>query len=298
MSAGEFQLIDRFLACFPRPDLVLGPGDDCALLRVPAGRDLAVTTDAVVEGVHFSGAFSPADIGHKALAVNLSDLAAMGATPLAFQCALAFPPARAGDLVGIGRGMARLAKLHNIAISGGNMTRASELSITVTAMGTVKRGRALTRAGARPGDTLYVSGALGGAAAGLLPGARPSLVRQQRRPDPCVPLGEALVGIASACIDVSDGLAQDLGHLLEASGVGAWLDAVPVQKGATLEQALTGGEDYELLFAVPPARVGALQAATRGYAHKPIAVGRVVKGQGLQNPPPGLKKRGHDHFSS
>lgn len=292
----EFQLIERFLACFLRPSLALGPGDDCALLRVPAGRELAVTTDAVVEGVHFSSAFSPEDIGHKALAVNLSDLAAMGAAPLAFQCALAFPPERARDIVRIGRGMAKLATSHDIQISGGNMTRASELSITITAMGLVKRGKALLRSGARPGDLLYVSGALGGAAAGLLPGAPPPLVRRQRRPLPQTSLGMELVGVASACIDVSDGLVQDLGHLLAASGVGGWLDAVPVEKGATREQALTGGEDYVLLFTVPPPRVKALEAATRADAHRPIAIGRIVAGEGLQNPPPG-QRPGHDHFA-
>jgi thiamine-monophosphate kinase len=191
---GEFSLIERFLAEFPRARVPLGPGDDCAVLA-PTKGPLCVTTDAVVEEVHFTRAhFSPEDIGHKALAVNLSDLAAMGATPRWFLCALALPrDFPQAQLRRIARGMSALAREHRIALVGGNFTSARELSLTITAAGELRRP-ALTRAGGRPGDLLYMSGTLGEARLGLLQlqaGRRTgAAIRRQRRPVPRVALGQ------------------------------------------------------------------------------------------------------------
>ncbi|RKH55832.1 thiamine-phosphate kinase [Corallococcus llansteffanensis] len=288
---GEFDFIQRFLACFPRARVPVGPGDDCAVLA-PSRGALCVTTDAVVEDVHFTRAtFSPADIGHKALAVNLSDLAAMGAAPRWFVCALALPrdfPVR--ELSALGRGMAALAKAHRIALVGGNFTSARELSVTLTATGELSHPP-LTRAGARPGDLLYVSGTLGDARLGLKQlqagVRRGSAVRRQRRPEPRVALGRLAARFASAGLDVSDGLSQDLGHLCAASrvGVALELDRLPVSPALRaalgLEQArmeaLRGGEDYELLLAVPPARAPAFERACGRSAERVTRVGVLTR---------------------
>jgi thiamine-monophosphate kinase len=310
---GEFELIDRFTRALPlRGDgVVLGVGDDAALLRPPFGELLAVTADALVEGVHFDRRFDPRDVGWKALAVNLSDLAAMGARPLWALVALALPrstpPARVD---GIARGLGRCARQHGVAVVGGNVTRAQELSLTITAVGSTPRP--MRRDGAQPGDAVMVSGTVGDAALGLRPGAAPALARRQRRPAPRLVLGRALGRIASAAIDLSDGLAQDLGHLCEASGVGAslQLDALPLSaayRRATRgeadpwEAALSGGEDYELCVTVPPWRVrAALRAADR--AGTPLTVvGTVRSGRGVRIVEPGgglhPVRRGHDHLA-
>jgi thiamine-monophosphate kinase len=294
--AGEFALIDRFTRPLPRAGegVVLGIGDDAAVLRAPAGEDLVATVDAVVEGVHFDGRFTPEDVGWKALAVNLSDLAAMGARPLWALVALALPAETpAARTAGIARGLGRCARAHDIAVAGGNVTRAGELSVTVTVVGAVRRGRALTRAGARPGDLLAVSGTLGDAAAGLAEGAPAALARRQRRPAPRLRLGRALAGVARAAIDVSDGLAQDLGHLCAVSGVGAEVDPAllptsPALRRATgggaraLAAALAGGEDYELLVALPPARLAAARAAAQAARTPLTVIGRAVEGRGVR----------------
>ena len=313
---GEFQVIRWFTRPFLAGEGVrVGIGDDAAVLRPPPGHDLVATVDAVVEGVHFGGSFSPEDVGWKSLAVNLSDLAAMGARPLWALVALAAP----GDadprwLTRVGRGIARCARVHRTSVVGGNVTAAAQVSVTVTVVGAVRRDRAMRRSGARPGDLLVVSGTLGDAALGLRPGARPALRQRQRRPSPRLALGQAAVGVAHAAIDLSDGLVQDLGHLCEASGTGARveLDRLPLSRAyraATAgradphEEALSGGEDYELLLAVPPARLPALRAAAR-RARTPVAVigqieaeggVRVVKGGGALHRP---SRTGHDHFRS
>jgi len=294
----EFDLIARFLAPFGVRPPPRGPGDDTAVL--PPSPASVVTVDAVVEGVHFlRDTFSLADVGHKALAVNLSDLAAMGATPSWFVCALGLPGAlRAQEVDELARGMAALARVHRVELVGGNVTRAPELSVTITVAGTVSRP--LLRSGARKGHHLYVSGYLGDAAAGLelLQGrsaigrGQRQLVHAQRRPAPHLAFGRIAARYASAAIDISDGLLQDLGHLAEASKVGASLEsaAIPVSdalfayagsRARALGFALGGGEDYVLLVAVPPRRRAAFERALARAGLRALEIGRVTEGPGL-----------------
>jgi thiamine-monophosphate kinase len=311
---GEFALISRFTSALPLQGegVRLGAGDDAAVLAPPAGEVLLATVDAVVEGVHFDARFTPADVGWKALAVNLSDLAAMGARPLWALIALGLP--RAADparLAGIARGLGACARRYGVAVVGGNVSRAVELSVTVTALGAARRGAVLTRAGARPGDLLLASGTFGEAALGLLPGAPAALARRQRRPVPRLALGRAMAGIATAAIDVSDGLIQDLGHLCAASGVGATVAAaeVPVspryrRQARALDDpdgpALAGGEDYELLLSVPARRLAAAMGAARAAGTPVRVIGRVERARGIrlvgrdgrERPAPA----GHDHL--
>lgn len=313
---GEFELIAAFTRALPRSGegVLLGPGDDAALLRPPRGEELVATVDAVVEGVHFDRRFTPAEIGWKALAVNLSDLAAMGARPLWALVALAVPPATpAGRLLGISRGLAACARRHRLAVVGGNLTRAAQLSLTVTVVGAVRRGQALRRDGARAGDLVLVSGTLGDAALGLLPGAPPSLTRRQRRPEPRLALGLGLRRVASAAIDISDGLAQDLGHLCRASGVGATLHAAALPRSAAGRAATTarsdpwgpalnGGEDYELCVTVQPARLAAANRAAARAGLPLTVVGEVTGRRGVRVLGPDGRAveagRGHDHLAS
>ncbi|MDP1827255.1 MAG: thiamine-phosphate kinase [Archangium sp.] len=290
----EFGLIDTFVSQFDVAPPPRGPGDDCAVL--PKQGPSCVTTDALVEGVHFTrGTFSMPDVGHKALAVNLSDLAAMGARPAWFTVALGLPGwATARDVKKLGGGMARLAKLHRVELIGGNVTRADQLSLTLTLSGALE-GPPLLRSGAKPGDALYLSGPVGDAALGLSllgtnSGASSPLVDAQRRPVPHVAFGRFARRHCSAGIDVSDGLAQDLGHLCRASGVAAELDsaALPMSEAlldaagsrkAAQPYALRGGEDYVLLVAVrdPPAFERALTRA--GF--EAWRIGTLRKGSGV-----------------
>ncbi|MBI5544506.1 MAG: thiamine-phosphate kinase [Deltaproteobacteria bacterium] len=308
----ELQLIDRFLSPFARKGagMVLGPGDDCAVLRASNGTDQCVTTDALVEGVHFtSELFSDADIGHKALAVNLSDLAAMGAVPRWFVCSVACRASDAARVPRIARGMAALAARAGILLAGGNFSRADTLSLHITAGGEVPRGTALTRSGAKAGDLIYVTGTFGDAALAL---ALRSLQRQnkavllhQLRPEPRLAVGLIARRHAHAAIDVSDGLLQDLGHVLEASGVGAHIDAhlVPVSQtfrdvAANLDLALTGGEDYELALFIPAAKASAFERECERVGQKVSCIGAAVKGGGLSvDHAPHLKRGGFDHFA-
>jgi thiamine-monophosphate kinase len=284
----EFELIRSFLAPFPPGSrgsgIRLGPGSDCAAVSVSRGMQLVATTDAVMEGVHFDlRRFSPEDVGHKALAVNLSDLAAAGARPRWFLCALGVPKSGRTLQVArrISRGMAPLARKFGCALIGGNVTRAAEWSITITALGEARQP--LSRSGASPGDAIAVVGALGDAAAGLRPYPSQAAVRAQRRPSPLVREGVLAARSASAAIDVSDGFLQDLGHLCEASGVGAVVEcsSLPLGKAARrlpdgMELALSGGEDYALVLAVPRKRLAALRQKLR-FAE----VGRLVRGRGI-----------------
>ncbi len=293
---GEFELIELFTRSFARRGerVLLGIGDDAAVLEPPPGKRLLATVDAVFEGVHFDRRAPPEDVGWKALAVNLSDLAAMGARPLWALVALAVPPRESpARLARVGRGLSACARRHRVSLVGGNVSHARQLSVTVTALGATVPGRALTRCRASPGEAILVSGTLGDAALGLLPGAATALRRRQLRPVPRLALGQALVGIATACIDVSDGLVQDLGHLCRASGVGASvrlaeLPLSPAYQAATRgrrdpwEPALAGGEDYELVATVPVGRVPrALRAARRAGTRLSI-IGSVVAGRGVR----------------
>jgi thiamine-monophosphate kinase len=282
---GEFELIQRYFTRAPkRAEVDLGVGDDGALLSATAGMQWVVSSDMLVEGRHFLSTVNPEWLGHKALAVNLSDLAACGAEPTAFTLALALPSANASWLEAFSRGLLRLADEHRIELIGGDTTR-GPLNICITVMGQVPRGQALLRSGARAGDDLYVSGNPGEARAalevfrGTLQLSSQSFEHARARmeqPTPRVALGQALRGLASSAMDVSDGLGGDLQHILKASNVRAHLslsaiaqDIVaqsPVLQSLPLEQALgfvlAGGDDYELLFTAPPALRDAVQAAS------------------------------------
>lgn len=292
INSAEFSLIRRFASAFHPPAAPRGPGDDCAVL--PASRsELCVTVDAVVEGVHFTRRyFGFEDIGHKALAVNLSDLAAAGARPSWFLCALAIPK-RLGvePVMTIARGMSALARAHGVELLGGNVTAARELSITITAAGAVRKGRALTRGGARSGDRLYVSGTLGDARLALRMwrrGERTPAEARQLRPSPRVKLGQLSTKFAHAAIDISDGLAQDLAQLCSSSRVGAQVDVARLPVSSELRRragsdlraakwALAGGEDYELLIAVPPHRSAAFERACARAGEQVRDVGAITR---------------------
>jgi thiamine-monophosphate kinase len=315
IDSPEFSLIQTFVAAFDVARPPAGPGDDCAVVRRGRG-DLCVTTDAVIEDVHFSlKHFSFEDVGHKALAVNLSDLAAMGARPRWFVCALALPQRLRYGIRRIAAGMSRLARLHGVALVGGNISAARELSITITAIGEVGRGGALRRSGAKPGDTLYVSGTLGDARLGLSllrEGIRSGVAQRQLRPEPRIRLGQICARHASAAIDISDGFAQDLAQLCRASRAGARIDTGFLPLSAELRRrarnteravrwALCGGEDYELLVAVSPPRAAAFERHCARLGERVSQVGVVTSGaqvkfvspEGTTIAPP----RGYDHFS-
>jgi thiamine-monophosphate kinase len=294
-TVAEFDLIERIRRrVAARPDVLLGIGDDAALLQPPVGMQLAVAMDTLNSGVHFPPETAPADIGWKALAVNLSDLAAMGASPAWCTLSLSLPDASTGFVEGFLDGVLALAAHHDVALVGGDTTR-GPLSVCVAVHGFIEPGHALRRDGACVGDDLWVSGTLGDAAAALSQwqagGAiDPALRLRLDRPTPRVSLGRALRGIAASCIDVSDGLLADLGHVCKASGVGAWLDvdglpASPVLRASFDGEArrrlqATGGDDYELCFSAPASmREAVLEAAS---AHVPVTrIGRVVAGTGV-----------------
>lgn len=303
---GEFDLIDRF---FKRPVQrnALGIGDDCALLAPAAGMQLAVSSDMLVEGRHFLPTVDPLKLGHKALAVNLSDLAACGARPLAFTLALSMPTADAAWLEPFSRGLLALADEQGCELVGGDTTR-GPLNICVTVFGEVPAGQALLRSGARAGDDLYASGTLGDARLALevfrgtlsVPGEVFDAARaRMEQPTPRVALGQALRGIATAAIDVSDGLLGDLGHVLRQSAVGAAVDTsiaidllacrgqlarATAQFGieAQLEYVLAGGDDYELVFTAPAAQREAVQAAAQRAATRVTRIGRIEAQPGLR----------------
>jgi thiamine-monophosphate kinase len=296
---GEFDLIDRF---FKRPVQrnALGIGDDCALLSPEPGMQLAVSSDMLVEGRHFLSTVEPFKLGHKALAVNLSDLAACGAKPLAFTLALALPRADEAWLEPFSRGLLALADAHGCELVGGDTTR-GPLNICITAFGEVPQGEALLRSGARPGDDIYVSGTLGDARLALevFRGALsvPAEVFQAARarmeqPTPRVELGQALRGIATSAIDVSDGLLGDLGHVLRQSGVGASINtevaatlmaaAGRLDADRQLDHVLAGGDDYELAFTAPPAQREAVQAAAKMSGTAITRIGQIESVTGIR----------------
>lgn len=284
---GEHALIERIRSRLPTAPsfVVVGIGDDAAVIEPERNALEVITTDSQVEGVHFDLAFtSPLDVGHKALAVNLSDVAAMGAAPRVALLSLILPPAwPVAHLDALVDGMVALARRSKVSIVGGNIARSpGPLIVDVTVTGTVHRRRVLTRADARVGDDLYVSGTLGGAALGLRMlrvnhGDISLAARRYRRPEPRLRLG-MLLGrnrAARACVDLSDGLADGIRQIGSASGVGAVIDAsaIPVEPGASMEDALSGGEDYELLFAVAPKLRRRLEGVRR--LTKDVAVTRI-----------------------
>ncbi len=296
MSAAEFQLIDRIRTRVRnRDDVVLGIGDDAALLQVPPGMHLVVTADTLNAGVHFPQATTPADIGWKALAVNLSDLAAMGATPAWCTLSLSLPQVEESWVDAFLDGFMQLADQHEIALVGGDTTR-GPLSISVTAMGLVETGSALRRDGARVGDDVWVTGTLGDAAAALeavLAGREVAVALRQRldRPVPRIAAGRRLAGIAHSCIDLSDGLLADLGHVCARSGVGAEIDlpSLPVSAAlAALDPAqrwrwqASGGDDYELCFAASPRNRELVMQALDFTEVAATRIGRIVAGQGVK----------------
>jgi thiamine-monophosphate kinase len=310
-AVGEFDLIARYFSghALQHPDNRLGIGDDCALLTVPVGYQLAVTTDTMVEDVHFFADVDPECLGHKLLAVNLSDLAAMGAEPLAVSLALTLPKVDANWLQAFSRGFFNLARQCRVDLIGGDTT-SGPLTLTLQAMGIVPEGKALLRSTAKVGDLIYVTGPLGGAGLGLKikqgyacnnPGPALTCFNQ---PEPRIMQGLALRDVASACIDISDGLAADLGHILQKSGVGACLDwdSLPlspeVQEYIRLtgdwQMPLTAGDDYELCFT---AAAGYEQQLPPGC----YCVGLIEAEQGLRIHRAGridrLEAKGFEHFS-
>jgi thiamine-monophosphate kinase len=316
-DVAEFALIERIRKrCdIARADVRLGIGDDAALLAVPAGQLLAMSTDTLVAGVHFPQDTRPFDIGWKSLAVNLSDLAAMGAEPAWAALALTLPSADAAWADEFADGFAALAREHRVALVGGDTTQ-GPLSITVTIHGFVPEGAALARSCACVGDGVYVTGTLGDAAAGLRQAlsktaADPQLLERLHRPAPRVAQGLILRGRANACIDISDGLVADLAHICDASGVGAQIDAdaLPASRelmafGVEERRAfqLAGGDDYELCFTAPDAgRADWLDALARSGCAA-TRIGRIVAGSGVrvqdaQGNPVALPRPGWEHFA-
>jgi thiamine-monophosphate kinase len=315
----EFELIRRFFARQPvsRADVVTGIGDDAALLRPPPGRQLAVTSDLLVAGIHFFPEADPVSLGHKALAVNLSDLAAMGAEPAWFLLNLTLPEADERWLERFCQGMFGLARVFNVQLVGGDTSR-GPLAIAIEAHGFVPEGRALLRSGAKPGDRIYVTGTLGDALLALhhrrgelhLPeGDLAVAAARLDRPEPRVREGIALRGIASSAIDVSDGLLADLGHILERSGTGAriFLERMPLSPAcrahlpeAGWDAVLAGGDDYELCFTVPEINVAALEKLP--FAGDLRCIGGIEQEPGLRiidaaGRPYRPKEKGHDHFA-
>jgi len=279
----EFDVIKKYFRHQPlnRPDVVLGSGDDCALLKIPDNQLLAVSIDTLISGVHFPDDLNPYEIGYKALAVNLSDLAAMGAEPAWFTCSLTLPEINEDWLSEFSHGLFDCSKKYNIQLVGGDLTRGKILSMTVSINGFVPENQALKQSGAKIGDAIYVSGKLGEAHA----------KKYYSRPEPKINLGLALRGKAHSAIDISDGLVGDLGHILKSSNVGAslYLDQIPLVS----EEGLTAGDDYELCFTGPE--------GLTIRDHEIYCIGKIEAAQGLRifqkdGTLYHIKKSGYQHF--
>jgi thiamine-monophosphate kinase len=334
VASDEFDIIRRHFnrseLAFAARGVALAIGDDCALLQPSPGCELAVSMDMLVEGVHFLSDCDPFQLGQRTLLVNLSDLAAMGARPVCFTLALSLPRNDAQWLARFSAGLARVAAAHHCPLVGGDLTasapttagRAGPLCLCVQVHGEVPAGAALRRSGARVGDAICVTGTLGDAAAGLrilrdaawpalATPLREALVQSFQTPESRVAAGTALRGVASAAIDLSDGLASDLGHVLRASGVGARVDVASLPLSAALcaavgpEQrlalALGGGDDYELCFTVPPQLLQTAQARLAALGTAVHRIGEIVAGSQLQWWREGrelaLSVRGYNHFA-
>lgn len=322
MACGEFELIARYFnrVTSSRRDVEKGIGDDCALLNLPEKQTLAISTDTLVEGVHFLRDIHPADLGYKALAVNLSDLAAMGADPAWLTLALTLPEVDESWLQAFSDSLFELLNYYNMQLIGGDTTR-GPLSMTLGIHGMVPVGKALRRSGARPGDWIYVTGTLGDSAAGLAllqhhqriadPAVHEALIKRHLRPMPRILQGQALRALASSAIDISDGLISDLGHVLQASRCGARvnLEALPLsavlrdhfEHEQVLRWALSGGEDYELCFTVPEVNRGALDVALGHLGVPYTCIGQILPETDgftlLENgKPASVSFQGYDHF--
>lgn len=316
MNSSEFDLIANIRArAASRNDVVLGIGDDAAILQPPAGRQLVVTADTLNAGVHFPEITRPEDIGWKTLAVNLSDLAAMGAQPAWCTLSLSLPESDPKWLDGFLDGFLELAAQHRIAVVGGDTTR-GPLSLGVTAMGFVEPGRALRRDGAQVGDDVWVTGTLGDAAAALqslFAGAAldRALRAQLDRPTPRVDAGLRLVGLANACIDVSDGLLADLGHICALSHVGAEIELDALPASPALQRFVpamrhpwqaAGGDDYELCFTARQELRNEIAVAMGAVETSAIRIGSIVAGQGVRVLDASgnlwqLPRHGYEHFA-
>ncbi|MBY4838020.1 thiamine-phosphate kinase [Pantoea sp. DY-5] len=322
MSCGEFELIARYFnrVTSSRRDVEKGIGDDCALLNVPEKQTLAISTDTLVAGVHFLRDIHPADLGYKAVAVNLSDLAAMGADPAWLTLALTLTEIDEPWVAAFSDSLFELLDYYDMQLIGGDTTR-GPLSMTLGIHGLVPVGRALKRSGAKPGDWIFVTGTLGDSAAGLSllqhrhrlndPAVHEALIKRHLRPMPRVLQGQALRGLATSAIDISDGLISDLGHVLTASRVGARinLDALPLSAALrdhfepelVLKWALSGGEDYELCFTVPEVNRGAIDVALGHFGVPYTCIGQIApESEGLSllenGKPRSVDVKGFDHF--
>ncbi|QCV23665.1 thiamine-phosphate kinase [Salmonella enterica] len=324
MACGEFSLIARYFdrVRSSRLDVETGIGDDCALLNIPEKQTLAISTDTLVAGIHFLPDIDPADLAYKALAVNLSDLAAMGADPAWLTLALTLPDVDEAWLAAFSDSLFEQLDYYDMQLIGGDTTR-GPLSMTLGIHGLVPAGRALKRSGAKPGDWIYVTGTLGDSAAGLailqnrLQVSEETdadyLVKRHLRPTPRILQGQALRDLASSAIDLSDGLISDLGHIVKASGCGARVDvdALPksdammrhVDDGQKLRWMLSGGEDYELCFTVPELNRGALDVAL-GHLGVPFTcIGQMTADiEGIafvrDGEPVTFDWKGYDHFAT
>jgi thiamine-monophosphate kinase len=307
----EFKIIQQFFATQVqhRGDVMHGIGDDAAIVSVPPGQDLAVTTDTLVTGIHFLASTSAYDIGYKSLAVNLSDLAAMGATPAWVMLALTLPDTNEEWLQDFCAGFFALANRFRVQLIGGDLTH-GPLSINVQAMGFTPSQKAILRSGAQPSDLIYVTGTLGDAGLGLAfleqktdltPAYQSQVLERLHHPEPRLAIGVALRGLASAAIDISDGLAADLGHILESSQVGAMLeiDKLPLSEELKLSlspqaataMALTAGDDYELCFTIPAHKRGELELALSSIPCRYTLIGAITAQPGLA-----LRYQDGDHY--
>ncbi|HKI73817.1 MAG TPA: thiamine-phosphate kinase [Pseudomonadales bacterium] len=318
MAGREFDIIERYFSGLIPGDsegIVQGPGDDCAILDIPDDRHLCVSTDTLIAGVHFPELTPAAAVAHRTLAANLSDLAAMGAKCFAFTLALTLPNEDERWLQEFSSSLSDLVSRFHIPLIGGNLARGA-LSITVTVLGTLPRGKGLKRSGANADDDIYVSGSLGDAGGALqLIGkggiAPQALADRFYYPEPRLRLGEALLDLASAAVDISDGLAADLGHVCRASGVGASIeiDAIPLSAALVgqfdndraLELAVSSGDDYELCFTAPRSSRQEIERIAGTTATRVTRIGRVVAGSGVgfvdsAGKPRQFEIAGYEHF--
>jgi len=311
MPLSEFSLIQRFFCqqSVNNSSTKLGIGDDCALLSIPKDCELALTADTMVENVHFLAGTDPESLGHKLLAVNLSDLASMGAKPISVTLALTLPTVDEDWLRAFSKGFLQLAERYSVDLVGGDTTR-GPLTLTVQAMGLVPRGKALLRSTAQLGDFIYITGNLGDAGLGLKIAQgysceNPELPLQRfHRPEPQIATGQAILDIATSCIDISDGLAGDLGHILEQSKVGACIDwhALPLSKAvhdylhesSDWSMPLVAGDDYELCFTVAPDNALYVPSGCKKIGVIESSPGLRLQQNGQIQP---LKTKAYEHFS-